>query len=288
MAEGLIKQLLEAGVHFGHQTRKWNPKMARYIFGQKKGIYIIDLQKTAEAIETASNFLKGVIKNREMVLFVGTKKQAQDIIKEEAARCSMPYVNQRWLGGMLTNFSTIRKSVNRLKELNKMKQEGIFNALPKKEIASLEKEIGKLEKNLSGIIEMDKLPKAIFVIDPKKEELVVNEANRLGIEVVALVDTNCDPDRIAYPIPGNDDAVKSIKLIISIVADSILEGKRIQEPIEEMKEPAKETVASDGKMVSGIEFEEKIAEGLIKKELPTEEEQKIKRKKKSVKVKKEG
>jgi len=288
LAEGLIKQLLEAGVHFGHQTRKWNPKMARYIFGQKKGIYIIDLQKTAEAIETASNFLKGVIKNREMVLFVGTKKQAQDIIKEEAARCSMPYVNQRWLGGMLTNFSTIRKSVNRLKELNKMKQEGIFNALPKKEIASLEKEIGKLEKNLSGIIEMDKLPKAIFVIDPKKEELVVNEANRLGIEVVALVDTNCDPDRIAYPIPGNDDAVKSIKLIISIVADSILEGKRIQEPIEEMKEPAKETVASDGKMVSGIEFEEKIAEGLIKKELPTEEEQKIKRKKKSVKVKKEG
>lgn len=286
MTEGLVKQLLEAGVHFGHQTKKWNPKMAKYIFGQKKGIYIIDLQKTVEAIEAALNFLREVIKNRETVLFVGTKKQAQEVIREEATRCGMPYVNQRWLGGMLTNFSTIRKSINRLKELRKMKQEGIFNSLSKKEGASLDKEIIKLEKNLLGIVDMDNLPRAIFVIDPKKEELAVNDANKLGIEVVALVDTNCDPDKITYPIPGNDDAIRSIKLIVSLISEAILEGRKMQQSVE-TSQTAKEELGKSEKIISDIESEELIPE-VDKKELPTEDAQKIKRKKKSVKVKREG
>lgn len=286
MTEGLVKQLLEAGVHFGHQTKKWNPKMAKYIFGQKKGIYIIDLQKTVEAIEIASNFLREVVKNSETVLFVGTKKQAQEVIREEATRCDMPYVNQRWLGGMLTNFSTIRKSINRLKELRKMKQEGIFNSLSKKEAASLNKEIAKLEKNLLGIVDMDSLPRVIFVIDPKKEELAVNDANKLGIEVVALVDTNCDPDKITYPIPGNDDAIRSIKLIVSLISEAILEGKRMQKPLER-KETPKEELSE--KTPSAIEVEESVLEEAVSdKELPTEDTQKIKRKKKFIRVKKEG
>ncbi len=286
MREGLVKQLLEAGVHFGHQTKKWNPKMAKYIFGQKKGIYIIDLQKTLGALEAASNFLREVVRNRETVLFVGTKKQAQEVIREEATNCGMPYVNQRWLGGMLTNFSTIRKSVNRLKDLRKMKKEGIFNSLSKKEAASLDKEIIKLEKNLLGIVDMNNLPRAIFVIDPKKEELAVNDANKLGIEVVALVDTNCDPDKITYPIPGNDDAIRSIKLIVSLISESILEGKKMQQPVE-AKETPQEEVSESEKTALPIESEETIPEEVANKELPTEDAQKIKRKKKSIKVKKE-
>lgn len=288
MTEGLVKQLLEAGVHFGHQTKKWNPKMAKYIFGQKKGIYILDLQKTAEAIKTSSAFLSDVVKKGETVLFVGTKKQAQDVIKEEALRCGVFYVNERWLGGMLTNFSTIRKSINRLKELKRMKDEGIFNSLSKKEVASLEKEMSKFEKNLGGILDMETPPMAIFVIDPKKEELAVNEANKLGISVVALIDTNCDPEKITYPIPGNDDAIRAIKLITSIMADSVLEGKRMQESIIR-KESAKAMEAVEGEeIISDVEIEEKIVEGIIKKDLLTEDEKKIKRKKKIVKVKKEG
>ncbi len=288
MTEGLVKQLLEAGVHFGHQTKKWNPKMAKYIFGQKKGIYILDLQKTAEAIKTSSAFLSDVVKKGETVLFVGTKKQAQDVIKEEALRCGVFYVNERWLGGMLTNFSTIRKSINRLKELKRMKDEGIFNSLSKKEVASLEKEMSKFEKNLGGILDMEAPPMAIFVIDPKKEELAVNEANKLGISVVALIDTNCDPGKITYPIPGNDDAIRAIKLITSIMADSVLEGKRMQESIIR-KESAKAMEAVEGEeIISDVEIEEKIVEGIIKKDLLTEDEKKVKRKKKIVKVKKEG
>jgi small subunit ribosomal protein S2 len=288
LTEGLVKQLLEAGVHFGHQTKKWNPKMAKYIFGQKKGIYILDLQKTAEAIKTSSAFLSDVVKKGETVLFVGTKKQAQDVIKEEALRCGVFYVNERWLGGMLTNFSTIRKSINRLKELKRMKDEGIFNSLSKKEVASLEKEMSKFEKNLGGILDMEAPPMAIFVIDPKKEELAVNEANKLGISVVALIDTNCDPGKITYPIPGNDDAIRAIKLITSIMADSVLEGKRMQESIIR-KESAKAMEAVEGEeIISDVEIEEKIVEGIIKKDLLTEDEKKVKRKKKIVKVKKEG
>ncbi len=288
MTEGLVKQLLEAGVHFGHQTKKWNPKMAKYIFGQKKGIYILDLQKTAAAIEASAAFLRDVVKKGETVLFVGTKKQAQDVIKEEALRCGVFYVNERWLGGMLTNFSTIRKSINRLKELKRMKDEGIFNSLSKKEVASLEKEMSKFEKNLGGILDMETPPMAIFVIDPKKEELAVNEANKLGISVVALIDTNCDPEKITYPIPGNDDAIRAIKLITSIMADSVLEGKRMQESIIR-KESAKAMEAVEGEeIISDVEIEEKIVEGIIKKDLLTEDEKKIKRKKKIVKVKKEG
>ncbi len=289
MTEGLVKQLLEAGVHFGHQTKKWNPKMAKYIFGQKKGIYILDLQKTAAAIEASAAFLRDVVKRGETVLFVGTKKQAQDVIKEEALRCGVFYVNERWLGGMLTNFSTIRKSINRLKELKRMKEEGIFSSLSKKEVASLEKETLKFEKNLGGILDMETPPAAIFVIDPKKEELAVSEANRLGISIVALIDTNCDPEKITYPIPGNDDAIRSIKLITSIMADSVLEGKRQQESIiRKESSKAREAAIEGEEIIADVDIEEKVGEGIIKKDLLTEDEKKVKRKKKIVKVKKEG
>ncbi len=222
----LIKQLLEAGVHFGHQTRRWNPKMKHYIFGEKSGIYIIDLQKTEAFLNQAREFISEVAAQGKPVLFVGTKKQAQEVIEEEAKRCGAFYVNHRWLGGLLTNFQTIKKSIRRYKEIEQMEKDGIFESLTKKEIAALTKEREKLVKNLSGVIEMDRLPGAVFVVDSKKEETAVLEAKRLGIPIVALIDTNCDPDLITHPIPGNDDAIKSIRLVSKFIADSILDGRR--------------------------------------------------------------
>ncbi|MDD2866070.1 MAG: 30S ribosomal protein S2, partial [Candidatus Omnitrophica bacterium] len=222
----MIKQLLEAGVHFGHQTKRWNPKMKSYIFGEKSGIYIIDLQKTETFLNQAREFVSEVVAQGKPVLFVGTKKQAQEVIEEEAKRCGAFYVNHRWLGGLLTNFQTIKKSIRRYKEIEQMEKDGIFENLTKKEIAALTKEREKLIKNLSGVIEMDRLPGALFVVDSKKEETAVLEAKRLGIPIVALIDTNCDPDLITYPIPGNDDAIKSIRLVSKFMADSVLDGRR--------------------------------------------------------------
>ncbi len=220
-----MKQLLEAGVHFGHQTRRWNPKMAKYIFGDRNGIHIIDLQKTVKMLEVAYNFVRDTVASGESILFVGTKKQAMESVVEEAKRCNMFYVNQRWLGGMLTNFQTIKKSVARLLALEKMGEDGTFQVLPKKEVAKLEKEIAKLEKYLGGIKSMDRLPGAVFVVDSKKEEIAVLEAKKLGIPLVAVVDTNSDPDIIDYPIPGNDDAIRAVRLILSKIADAVIEGQ---------------------------------------------------------------
>ncbi len=226
MAVVSMKQLLEAGVHFGHQTRRWNPKMAEYIFTERNGIYIIDLQKTVKKVEEAYLFIRDIAAEGGNVLFVGTKKQAQDAIKEEALRSEMYYVNVRWLGGMLTNFKTIKKSIQKLHNLNKMAEDGTFDLLPKKEVASLQKEMADLEKNLGGIKDMMGLPAAIFIVDPKKEKNAVDEARKLGIPIVAIVDTNCDPDEVDYVIPGNDDAIRAIKLIASTLADAIIEGKQ--------------------------------------------------------------
>ncbi len=221
-----MKQLLEAGVHFGHQTRRWNPKMAEYIFTERNGIYIIDLQKTVKKIEEVYLFVRQIAADGGNILFVGTKKQAQDAIKEEALRCEQYYVNTRWLGGMMTNFKTIKKSIAKLNNLQKMAEDGTFELLPKKEVAVLQKETNDLEKNLGGIKNMKTLPSAIFVVDPKKETNAVEEARKLGIPVIAIVDTNCDPDVIDYVIPGNDDAIRAIKLIASVMADAVLEGKQ--------------------------------------------------------------
>jgi small subunit ribosomal protein S2 len=221
-----MKQLLEAGVHFGHQTRRWNPKMATYIYMERNGIYIIDLQQTVRKFEDAYNFIKSVAAEGKGVLFVGTKKQAQETIREEANRCGMFYVNQRWLGGMLTNFKTIRKRVLRLKELEKMQADGAMEVLPKKEVARLLNEKERLERFLGGIKDMERLPGAVFVVDPRKEKIAVAEARKLNIPVVAIVDTNCDPDEIDYVIPGNDDAIRAVKLISSRIADAVLEGKQ--------------------------------------------------------------
>jgi len=221
-----MKQLLEAGVHFGHQTRRWNPKMAEYIFTERNGIYIIDLQKTVKKVEEAYMFVRDIVADGGTILFVGTKKQAQDSIKEEAQRCEMFYVNVRWLGGMLTNFKTIKKSIQRLRNLNKMAEDGTFDLLPKKEVASLQKEIADLEKNLGGIKDMKDIPDVIFIVDPKKEKTAVDEARKLGIPIVSIVDTNCDPDEIDYVIPGNDDAIRAIKLISAALADAVLEAKQ--------------------------------------------------------------
>ena len=221
-----MKGLLEAGVHFGHQTRRWNPKMAKYIFTERNGIYIIDLQKTVKKVEEAYNFVKEVSAEGGEVLFVGTKKQAQEAIENEAKRCGMHYVNQRWLGGMLTNYKTIRKRIDRLHELEKMDEDGIFDVLPKKEVIQLNHERERLEKFLGGIKSMDKIPDALFVVDPRKERIAVNEAKILGIPVVAIVDTNCDPDEIDYIIPGNDDAIRAVKLLTGTMANAVLEGKQ--------------------------------------------------------------
>jgi len=221
-----MKQLLEAGVHFGHQTRRWNPKMAPYIFTDRNGIYIIDLQKTVKKVEEAYNFVRSVVQDGGSVLFVGTKKQAQESVREESERCGMFYVNQRWLGGMLTNFQTIRKRIDRLHELERMEQNGIAEKLPKKEFAELMHEKERLSKFLSGIKDMRRLPSAMFVIDPRKERIAVAEGRKLGIPIVAIVDTNCDPDEIDYIIPGNDDAIRAVRLLTSKMADAVLEGKQ--------------------------------------------------------------
>ena len=221
-----MKQLLEAGVHFGHQTRRWNPKMATYIFTERNGIYIIDLQKTVKKLEEAYFFVRDTAAAGGEILFVGTKKQAQDAIREEAARCGMYYVNARWLGGMLTNFKTMRTRIARLNQLNKMREDGTFDLLPKKEVIKLQLEIQKLEKYLGGVKEMKKLPAAMFVVDPRKEKNAISEARKLHIPVVAIVDTNCDPDEIDYVIPGNDDAIRAIKLISGTMANAVIEGKQ--------------------------------------------------------------
>ncbi|HHT44236.1 MAG TPA: 30S ribosomal protein S2 [Fastidiosipila sp.] len=219
-----MKQLLEGGVHFGHQTRRWNPKMAPYIFTERNGIYIIDLQQTVKKIEDAYEYIRSVAEAHGKILFVGTKKQAQDSIREEAERCGMFYVNNRWLGGTLTNYQTIRRRIARLKELRQMEEDGTFDALPKKEVASLRLEMSKLEKNLGGISEMPGLPQCMFVVDPKKEHIAVQEARRLNIPIVGIVDTNCDPEEVDYVIPGNDDAIRAIKLITGKMADAVIEG----------------------------------------------------------------
>lgn len=221
-----MKQLLEAGVHFGHQTRRWNPKMAPYIYMERNGIYIIDLQQTVKKFEEAYEFVKSVATDGRGVLFVGTKKQAQETVKEEAIRSGMFFVNQRWLGGTLTNYRTIRKRVMRLKELEKMEQDGNFELLPKKEVAKLRGEMDKLERFLGGIKDMNELPGALFVIDPRKERIAVAEARKLGIPVVGIVDTNCDPDEIDYVIPGNDDAIRAVKLMCARIADAVIEGRQ--------------------------------------------------------------
>ncbi len=226
MAVISMKQLLEAGVHFGHQTRRWNPKMDRYIFTERNGIYIIDLQKTVKKVEEAYNFVKDVAASGKSIMFVGTKKQAQDSVKEEAERSGNYYVNQRWLGGTLTNFSTIQKRIERLKELERMEEEGIFEVLPKKEVIILNKEKDRLEKFLGGIKEMKEHPGALFVIDPRKERIAIAEARKLGIPIVAIVDTNCDPDEIDYVIPGNDDAIRAVKLLTEKIAEAFIEGKQ--------------------------------------------------------------
>ena len=233
-----MKQLLEAGVHFGHQTRRWNPKMAPYIFTERNGIYIIDLQKTVKKLEEAYNVVREISENGGEVLFVGTKKQAQESIKEEAIRCGMPYVNARWLGGMLTNFKTIQKRIKRLEQLKAMKEDGTFELLPKKEVASLELEIEKLEKFMGGITEMKKQPAAMFIIDPRKERIAVAEAHKLGIPIIAIVDTNCDPDEVDYVIPGNDDAIRAVRLIASAMADAVIEGRQGEQNAEAADEEA--------------------------------------------------
>ena len=235
MAVVAMKQLLEAGVHFGHQTRRWDPRMAEYIFQARNGIHIIDLQKASRKIDEAYEFIKEQVEEGKTVLFVGTKKQAQECMKEAAIKCGMYYVDQRWLGGMLTNFDTIRSRVQRLKDLEAMEQDGTFDVLPKKEVILLKKEMEKLEKNLGGIKDMDKLPGVIFLVDPKKERIAILEARKLNIPVVGIVDTNCNPEDLDYPIPGNDDAIRAVKLIADVMANAVIEGKQGEsfEPVAE-------------------------------------------------------
>ncbi len=243
MPSELIKQLLEAGVHFGHQKKRWNPKMKKFIFGERSGIYIIDLEKTEECVNRARDFLLEITAKGEFVLFVGTKKQAQEVVLREAQRCGMYHVTERWPGGLLTNFATIKKSINRLKAIEKMREDGTFAKLTKKEVARLEKELGKLNKNFSGIVNMERMPKAIFIVDTKKEDTAVREANRLSIPIIGLIDTNSNPDLVVYPIPGNDDATKSIRTITAIMADACVEGRKkflsylAQEGVARKEEP---------------------------------------------------
>lgn len=227
-----MKQLLEAGVHFGHQTRRWNPKMSKYIFTQRNGIYIIDLQKTVVKVKEAYNFIKELVKTGEAILFVGTKKQAQEAVKEEAERCGMFYISQRWLGGSLTNFQTIRKRVERMKELERLHEDGVLDTFSKKEANTLRDELEKLQRFLSGIKEMDSLPGALFVVDPRKEHIAILEARKLEIPIVGIVDTNCDPDEIDYCIPGNDDAIRAVKLLTAKIADAVIEAKQELESLQ--------------------------------------------------------
>ena len=264
MAVISMKQLLEAGVHFGHQTRRWNPKMAPYIFTERNGIYIIDLQKTVKMVEEAYNFIRELSANNGSVLFVGTKKQAQEAIKEEAIRCDMYYVSQRWLGGMLTNFRTIRSRVERLKKIEQMAEDGSYTVLPKKEVLQLEKERERLEKFLSGVKEMSRLPDALFVVDPRKERIAIAEARKLNIPIVAIVDTNCDPDEVDYVIPGNDDAIRAVRLLSAKIADAVIEGRQG----EQFSEAETENDAEEDNLEMPIE----IGTEVTKEEFPTEEE----------------
>lgn len=247
MAVVSMKQLLEAGVHFGHQTRRWNPKMAPYIFTERNGIYIIDLQKTVRKLEEAYMFVRDLAANGENILFVGTKKQAGDSVREEATRCGGYYVNARWLGGMMTNFKTIRRRIDRLAQLRKMQEDGTFDLLPKKEVVKLNLEIEKLEKFLGGIKDMKKLPGALFIVDPRKEKIAVSEAKKLGIPIVAIVDTNCDPDDVDYVIPGNDDAIRAVKLIAGTVANAVIEGRQGEETeaVQPENAPEEEPVTAE-------------------------------------------
>jgi len=254
-----MKQLLEAGVHFGHQTRRWNPKMKKFIFTERNGIYIIDLQKTVKKVEEAYFFMRDVAIENKPVLFVGTKKQAQESIETEAKRCGQYYVSNRWLGGMLTNFKTIRSRINRLNAIEKMEESGEVNLLPKKEVIKMMHEKEKLEKNLGGIRNLPGTPGAMFVVDPRKERIAVAEARALGIPVVAIVDTNCDPDEIDYPIPGNDDAIRAVKLIVSKMADAILEGKQ-GEQLEDVEEAAPAVSEEEAEAAAEAEAIEEIAE----------------------------
>ncbi len=252
MAVISMKQLLEAGVHFGHQTRRWNPKMAEYIYTERTGIYLIDLQQTVGLVDKAYYAIKQAVNDGGSILFVGTKKQAQEAIKSEAERCGMYYVNQRWLGGMLTNFKTIQTRIKRLKELETMEQDGTFEVLPKKEVSKLKGEMEKLEKNLGGIKEMKELPSAMFIVDPRKERLAIQEAHILGIPLISIVDTNCDPEEIDYVIPGNDDAIRAVKLIVSKMADAVIEANQgAQTHVEkEVKATIEEVVAATTEEVS--------------------------------------
>ena len=245
MAVVSMKQLLEAGVHFGHQTRRWNPKMATYIYTERNGIYIIDLQKTVKKLEEAYNFIREISANGGNVLFVGTKKQAQDAIREEAARCGGYYVNARWLGGMLTNFRTMRTRIDRLAQLRKMEEDGTFAMLPKKEVIKHQGEIAKLEKYLGGVKEMKKIPTALFIVDPRKERNAIAEAHKLNIPIVAIVDTNCDPDEIDYVIPGNDDAIRAIRLIAAAMASAAIEGRQGEDATAEIAEAVEAAEATD-------------------------------------------
>ncbi|MEQ8172035.1 MAG: 30S ribosomal protein S2 [Candidatus Eremiobacterota bacterium] len=247
-----MKQLLEAGVHFGHQTRRWNPKMKKYIFTERNGIYIIDLQKTVKKIKEAYNFVREVVQEGNFILFVGTKKQAQETVREEAERCSMYFVNQRWLGGMLTNHTTIKKRIERLKDLTQKKEDGTYELLTKKEAKKLEDERIKLEKFLGGIKEMPALPSAVFIVDPRKEKLAVAEAHKLGIPIIAIVDTNCDPDKINYPIPGNDDAIRAVKLLTSRISQAVIDARNelekekiLDEELESTSEESKSGEEAD-------------------------------------------
>lgn len=257
MAVVAMKQLLEAGVHFGHQTRRWDPKMAEYIFQARNGIHIIDLQKTSKKLDEAYAFVKEQAEEGKTVLFVGTKKQAQECMKEAALKCGMFYVDQRWLGGMLTNFDTIQKRIQRLKDLEAMEQDGTFDVLPKKEVILLKKEMEKLERNLGGIKEMNELPGVIFLVDPKKERIAILEAKKLGIPVVGLVDTNCNPEEVDYAIPGNDDAIRAVKLIADVMANAVIEGKQgesfepemEEQPVDEEATTIEEVVANEEEKV---------------------------------------
>ena len=257
MAVVAMKQLLEAGVHFGHQTRRWDPKMAEYIFQARNGIHIIDLQKTSKKLDEAYAFFKEQAEEGKTVLFVGTKKQAQECMKEAALKCGMFYVDQRWLGGMLTNFGTIQKRIQRLKDLEAMEQDGTFDVLPKKEVILLKKEMEKLERNLGGIKEMNELPGVIFLVDPKKERIAILEAKKLGIPVVGLVDTNCNPEEVDYAIPGNDDAIRAVKLIADVMANAVIEGKQgesfepemEEQPVDEEATTIEEVVANEEEKV---------------------------------------
>ena len=260
MAVVAMKQLLEAGVHFGHQTRRWDPRMAEYIFQARNGIHIIDLQKASKKIDEAYEFIKEQVEEGKTVLFVGTKKQAQECMKDAAEKSGMFYVNQRWLGGMLTNFDTIQKRIQRLKDLETMEQDGTFDVLPKKEVILLKKEMDKLEKNLGGIKEMDKLPGVIFLVDPKKERIAILEAKKLNIPVAGIVDTNCNPQELDYPIPGNDDAIRSVSLIADVMANAIIEGKQ-GESFETAESEEQQPVEEENSMEQVVaNAEEKVEE----------------------------